>query len=70
VHSFVRDAGVDVHSAVIVDGVDVVAHVRRLAVPFESTPRLLHGAQRFSPAWIRPDALAATYHAVDQSAMN
>src|SRR5918992_3182359 len=43
---------------------------RRLAVPFESIPRLLHGAQRFSPAWIRPDALAATYRAVDQSAMN
>jgi hypothetical protein len=23
-----------------------------------------------SPAWIRPDALAASYRAVDQSAMN
>src|SRR5215216_1547122 len=57
VEGLVRDAGVDVHATVIVDGVDEVVHVRWLPVPFESGPRLLHGAQRFSPARIRPDAL-------------
>src|SRR5215212_7183547 len=58
VEGLVRDAGVDVHAAVIVDGVDVVAHARRLLVPLERGPRILHGAQRFSPGRIRPDALA------------